>query len=287
MDIICRPGTKEDMPRLLEIEKHATPKLLYLEDAKEQLFDPDCGELIVAETDGLPIGFGRFTLEYDGAGWLEILRVHEDWQRKGCGRTIWKRYMELAALHHVPAMRMYTGEKNVASRSLAEQNGLHVAWHTLEGVLTRDRLPGMRGTLPLGILQAAVGFERVTDAEKAAVLMEPYAQDYHGYLCTNRTYFALGEPLYKGLVADYEVWEKDGSVLVTGARFLPERGINICYMGGDLPACAAKALTLLAASDRPRLVAMISAEDEARREALESVGFVFTVPGIIMLERVF
>ena len=113
MNISIRKGRIEDLPRLLEIEASAIPGYGYLDGVKEEFFDNSRGELIVAETDGLPIGFARFTLEYDGSAWLEILRVHKDWQRKGCGRAIWARFMELAAQYRVPAMRMYTGEKNL------------------------------------------------------------------------------------------------------------------------------------------------------------------------------
>ncbi len=282
MNISIRKGRIEDLPRLLEIEASAIPGYGYLDGVKEEFFDNSRGELIVAETDGLPIGFARFTLEYDGSAWLEILRVHKDWQRKGCGRAIWARFMELAAQYRVPAMRMYTGEKNIASRSLAEQHGLHVAWHTVEGVLMRENLPA-----DAAHADAADGFVRIADPAAVGALMAPFAEDYHHYTSTNRTYYALNDALYAGLSKDFDVWAKGDSVLITGARFLPERGINILCMGGDLTACAAKAMALLSASDKPRLVAMVSEEDAARQTALESAGFVFTRPGIIMLERTF
>ena len=49
MPITCRKGVIEDLPVLLEIEKKSTPKLLYLNDVKEEFFDNTHGELIVAE----------------------------------------------------------------------------------------------------------------------------------------------------------------------------------------------------------------------------------------------
>ena len=175
MDIICRQGRIEDLSRLLEIEASAISGNWYLDGVKDQFFDNSHGELIVAETDGLPIGFARFTLQYDGAAWLEILRVHKDWQRKGCGRAIWKRFMELAEQYKVPAMRMYTGERNVASRSLAEQNGLHVAWHTLEGTLPREALPVCNGD------GSPFTFSQVTEPAETSRLLAPFADDYYGY----------------------------------------------------------------------------------------------------------
>ena len=281
MEITCRKGRIEDLPRLLEIEASAIPGNRYLDGVKELFFDNSHGELIVAETDGLPIGFARFTLQYDGAAWLEILRVHKDWQRKGCGRAIWQRFMELAEEYHIPAMRMYTGEKNVASKSLAEQNGLHVAWHTLEGTLPKEALPEDPDR---GFAQA---FIRVTDPAETAALLSPFAADYHGYFCSNRTYYELNGSLYAGITKDFDVWKSEGAALVTGARFLRERGLNLCTFGGDFDACIRRAVSEFAASGLPKLTVMISAEDEARKQALEAAGFTFTTPGIIMLERVF
>ncbi|MBO4289195.1 MAG: GNAT family N-acetyltransferase, partial [Lachnospiraceae bacterium] len=231
MNITCRQGRIEDLPRLLEIEASAIPGNRYLEGVKDLFFDNSHGELIVAETEGLPIGFARFTLQYDGAAWLEILRVHKDWQRKGCGRVIWNRFMELAKQYKVPAMRMYTGEKNVASRSLAEQNGLHVAWHTLEGTLPRE---ACIGDVSLYTLSPCIGdvslctFSQVTDPAETAALLAPFAPDYHGYFCSNRTYYEMNDAVYAGVTKDFTVWKKDGSALVTGARFLKERGLNLC-----------------------------------------------------------
>ena len=278
MNIICRKGTIEDLPRLLEIEASAIPGNRYLEGVKDLFFDNSHGELIVAETGGLPIGFARFTLQYDGAAWLEILRVHKDWQRKGCGRAIWNRFMELAEEYKVPAMRMYTGEKNVASRSLAEQNGLSVAWHTLEGTLPREACIG-DGSL--------YTFSQVTDPAETAALLAPFARDYHGYFCSNRTYYEMNDAVYAGITKDFTVWKRAGSALVTGARFLRERGLNLCTFGGDLKACVAQAIRVFAETDLPKLTVMISAEDEQRKQALEEAGFTFTTPGIIMLERGF
>ena len=288
MNIICRQGRPEDLPRLLEIEASAIPGNRYLDGVKDLFFDNSHGELIVAETEGLPIGFARFTLQYDGAAWLEILRVHKDWQRKGCGRAIWKRFMELAEQFKVPAMRMYTGEKNVASRSLAELNGLRVAWHTLEGTLPREALPVCRGDVSL------CTFSQVTDPAETAALLAPFAADYHGYFCSNRTYYETNEAVYAGVTKDFTVWKKSGlggvescAALVTGARFLRERGLNLCTFGGDLNACVEQAVRVFAAADLPKLTVMISAEDEARKQVLEEAGFTFAAPGIIMLERTF
>ena len=284
MSIICRQGDRSDLPRLLEIEASAIPGYAYLEDAQDILFDESTGEMIVAEEDGFPIGFGRFTLQEDGAAWLEILRVHKDHQRKGCGTAIWKRYMELAESHHVPVMRMYTGDKNVGSRTLAERNGLYLGWRTFEGVLTREQAEIFAAAEEVG---EDNGFVRVSDACETAWLMEPLRGDTRGYVCTNRTYYEMNEPLYRYLTENYEVWQKGASVAVTGARFLRERGLNLIFFGGDRKACIRQAAAQLLRSGLPRLVVMISADREDIKKELEDAGFVFAPSGILMLERRF
>lgn len=67
---------------------------------------------------------GKLTVLFDGSAWLELLRVHPDFQRKGVGRAIYQRYFEQIKALGCPAARMYTGVSNKASAGLAEQFGL-------------------------------------------------------------------------------------------------------------------------------------------------------------------
>ena len=277
MPITCRKGVIEDLPVLLEIEKKSTPKLLYLNDVKEEFFDNTHGELIVAEEDGPPIGFARFSLQYDGSGWLECLRVDPAHQRKGCGATIWKRFIELCDIYHVPFVRMYTGLTNYASRVLGERNGLHVAYQTREGTLLLADAPDV----------SEAGFAPADCHHCAAAAIEPYAAGYHGYYCTNRTFYGLGEPLYKGLAAQQAVWTRGDSVVTLGARFQKDKGLHIGMMGGDLDACVRFAVEQFRRSGLPKLVCMIPSERDDLRAALEKYGFVFPDSQIIMLERAF
>lgn len=283
MNIICRAGVIEDIPKLSEIERHSTPNLIYLEGAKDVLFDSTSGELMVAEEDGEPIGFGRFTLQYDNAAWLEILRVHEAHQNKGCGTEIWKRIMELCDIHSVPAVRMYTGENNIASRTLAERNGLSLAWEVTELALERDDA----AAYPAKKESGAPDFKRITDPGRIADLMELCRPQYKGYFCTNRTFYSMGEPLYEGFTSDFSVWESNGSMLSVGARFLKERALHIGNFYGDYESCIYKAVSLFMESGVPRLVTVVDAKDKERISALTDAGFKAGTSTILMLERCF
>ena len=278
MSITCRKGNINDLPVLLEIESRSTPSLLYLDAVKDEFFDNSRGELIVAEEDGQPIGFARFSLQCDGSGWLEILRVDPAHQKKGCGAVIWKRFIEICEIYKVPYVRMYTGLSNYASRVLGERNGLHVAYQTREGTLMLENAPDVT---------APEGFSLSDCHHCAEAAISPYAEGYHGYFCMNRTFYGLTQPLYKQLVSDGYVWEKDGSCAVIGARFMKQSALHIGLMGGDLDACISLAITKLKESGLPKLVCMIPSERKDLRAALEKYGFVFPESQIIMLERAF
>ncbi|MBQ9966521.1 MAG: GNAT family N-acetyltransferase [Clostridia bacterium] len=277
MSMTLRKGVIEDLPALLEIEKKATPKLLYLNDVKEEFFNNEIGELIVAEEDGQPIGFARFSVQYDGSGWLECLRVDPAHQKKGCGALIWTRFIELCDIFKAPYVRMYTGLTNYASRVLGERNGLHVAYQTREGTLMLENAPDV----------SAEGFEKADCHHCVEAAVAPYAEGYHGYFCTNRTFYGLGMPLYKGLAQEEMVWKKGESMVTIGARFQKDKGLHIGLMGGDLDECVRFAVQKFRESGLPKLVCMIPSERDDLRAALEKYGFVFPDAQIIMLERQF
>ena len=278
MSIVCRKGVIEDLPVLLEIEKRSSPRLLYLDGVKDEFFDNTTGELIVAEEDGVPIGFARFSLQYDGSGWLEVLRVDPDHQKKGCGATIWKRFIELCGIYKVPFVRMYTGLTNYASRVLGERNGLKVAYQTREGTLMADSsIKGSYGN-----------FRKVTSADEAEKAIMSHAGIYHGYFCQNRTFYGINRSVCEGLFKDVSIWtDNNGSCVITGARFLKDQGLHLGLMGGDLDACISLAKAVFSESGLPKLVCMIPSERDDYKAALEKAGFTFPDSQIIMLERAF
>lgn len=278
MSITVRKGVLEDLPKLLEIEPKATPGLQYLNDVQEEFFNNEIGEMVVAEEDGNIIGFGRFSTQFDGSGWLECLRVDPAHQKKGCGAQIWKRYVELCDIYHVPFVRMYTGLTNYASKTLGERNGLHVAYQTQEGTLLKDNIPDV---------EPVEGFELADCHHCAAAAIEPYAEGYHNYYCINRTFYTMGEPLYKALVKDQMAWKKGDSMVVIGARFQKDKGLHIALMGGNLDECVRFAIQKFRESGVGKLVCMIPSEREDLHEVLLKYGFTIPSNHIIMLERAF
>lgn len=277
MAMVCRIPTLEDLPALLEIEGKSTPKLRYLADVQEEFFDPAYGEMILCEEDGVPIGFAHLSRQYDGAAWLECLRVAPEHQKKGCGALIWKKVIQLCEEWKAPALRMYTGATNYASRVLGERNGLSIALTTMEGVLTAENAPEA----------AAPEFAPVDCPVCAEKAMHKYADGYQGYFCMNRTFYRMGEGLYRGLQEEGMVCTGDGFTLVLGERFQGHLGLHLGLLGGDADAAARAAVAALKASGRPKLVCMLPQDRTDLAAALEKYGMVFPESRIIMLERRF
>ena len=120
MEISTRPFRKDDLSRCLLIEEHTAPKNRYFADVADY-FTTTRGELTVALADGEPAGFGKLTVLFDGSAWLELLRVDPQFQRRGMGMAIYRRYLEQIKDMGCPRAAMYTGVKNVASAALAEK----------------------------------------------------------------------------------------------------------------------------------------------------------------------
>lgn len=278
MSFVCRTGGIEDLTALAEIERKATPSNLYLVDCAEEFLDPARGELVVAVENDIPRGFAHFSLQPDGSGWLECLRVDPEHQKRGCGTEIWRRFMELCELYRVPHVGMYTGLKNYASRVLGERNGLSVDYQNREGSLTRDEAPEA---------EAPCGFTLVSDPDEVQRAIAPYEAGYHGYFCMNRTYNLYSVPLYRYLAQEQSVWVKGGSTVVLGARFLRDRALYIGMMGGDIDECIRFAIAKFKKSGLPKLIAAIPSDREDLKKAMERYGFSFPQSEIIVLQRSF
>lgn len=280
MDLItCRPARQEDLPILARIEQAATPGLNYLLDCAQEFLDPTLGELVVAvDAQGLPHGFAHFSIQPDGSGWLECLRVEPEHQKQGYGSAIWARFLQLCQERRVPHVGMYTGPNNYASRTLGERNGLRIVYENREGRLPLEEVPPA---------PAPAAFRLLTDPAQVAQALAPLSKEYEDHFCMNRTYAHFSPALYAYLAREQQVWSDGESVIVLGTRFLKDRALHIGAMGGDLSACLALARSQLLERKLPQLTAVIPAGDDVRRSALEGAGFHFPASTIIMLERDF
>lgn len=276
MEFVCRAGRWEELPRLLEIEQGATPGLLYLDDVKDEFFDPAKGELIVAEADGVPAGFVHFSLQPDGVAWLETLRVDPAYQKQGCGTALWKAMMAAAEKYRVPAMRMYTGRTNIASYTLAKRNELEIASETLECTLLAENVEKT----------ATPTFEPL-DFPQAAALLSKYWAGNDELACLNRTFYKGNAATVRMLCEEGMVYGCGESVLVLGRRFKNVDALHIGLLGGDAAACLAFAKQKLLETGHAKLVCMIPMHREDLKAALTDAGFAVPERSIIMMARIF
>ena len=85
----------DDMKECARVETEAMGTYIYLEDAWHYFNAQKGGLVTVYNEEDHMIGIGRFTVLYDGSGWLETLRISPEWQGQGAGKMIYKEYQRL------------------------------------------------------------------------------------------------------------------------------------------------------------------------------------------------
>ena len=271
MEFITRKAGMDDVPRLGEIEKGTLPRFNGYTYENRHLFieqQGQRGEMTIARPAGTPdepasyVGIGQFSVMPDGSGWMECLRILPEYQRKGAGRAIYKRYMELAEEYDVPHVGMFTDNGNVASKALAELHGFRV-------VASFDEY-----TLPLDAVEPEMpaGFEQVTDRETAAKALDDH-EGFGDHIVFNRTYLHYGPAVYDWLIERGMVWSDGENLLVLGARMLEERGWFMAFWKGDTDRCLDFAIAKTKEAGLPALGVNFPSERDDLKAYFESKGF--------------
>jgi ribosomal protein S18 acetylase RimI-like enzyme len=302
--ITTRAAQAQDRERCLWIEAGATPNLRYINDTWDLFTRSAQDELILAELDGTPCGFGQFTKLYGSYGWLEALRVHPDFQGQGLGKAIYKRYLEKMAEVDVGAIGMYTGVTNAVSKGLAERFGLSVRGQFAEytkavptdgadilgaaNVSSATDIPSNSGTpsnsdASNGSDIATDGFRQVAAADGEALLAPHYAQ-MGGFVAVNRTFFPVRAGLGENFAARGWLFaDEEDNLLCAGARFQPEKALHIAFLHGDGDKLLRFAAKLARRSGAALLNAARSSGDEAQALLFTQQGFTRAKGEIITL----
>lgn len=266
-----RKATLDDLNRMLEIEESAISGYGYLFENKDFYFDgiQNQGEMILALEDDLPVGMGQYSILPDGSGWLEILRVHKDYQRKGAGKAIYQRYHELAVQSNAPSMAMFTGRRNIASKTLAEINGLTLTeTHTEYAV----DLTSIKGQLH--------GFKPLHDPEQLYHYLKQHP--WGTYLALNRTFFHIHPEVCKWLCEKEMVFSDKESVVILGARMLKHRGWHIGYLNGNIKKCIEFCIERTRQEQLLKLTVSLPETKASLQPFFEEAGFSFTGELIVM-----
>lgn len=226
-NIVVRRAKSEDRKNAVFVEGQATPGLHYLDHVYEEwLLDPE-GVLLVAELDDRLVGVGKFSKMPDGSAWLETLRVLPDYQGKGVGKAFYREFLNLAEDRGVNRLGMYTTPDNFASKGLADINGFNFAGEFRGSFLDVSSVD---------LIIDPEGFEIITSPDESWRLIEREASLWGGYGIMNRTFLRLSKELVsfwasKGFISHHI---GSDSIIIMGARFMPEKAVHIAYMSGDL-----------------------------------------------------
>lgn len=213
----------------------------------------------------------------DGSGWLETLRVRPDWQGQGVGKAIYNRWLKEAQQLGCPAVRMFTGTKNVRSRGLAERFGLSLAGTYI----------GATAKIPDRELYLPRGFMPVTDYRLARTLLESGRWEMEDFIVMNNTFFRCGEETWR------YVWEQgmvfadaQYNFVVIGARMLRQRGLHVAMYGGDGRRCLQFAKAYTQRQGLPAVTVSYPPQNEKIRAELERDGFAHDRSCRIVMERI-
>ncbi|MBQ7795235.1 MAG: GNAT family N-acetyltransferase [Lachnospiraceae bacterium] len=266
----------DDLKECARVETEAMGTYCYLEDAWHYFYNQKGGLVTVYNEDDKMIGIGRFSVLFDGSGWLETLRISPEWQKQGAGKMIYEVYHQLAKEYGCQSMAMFTGVNNKVSAGLAAINGLSKAAQH-RGYHLTDLSGG-----------DVHGFKHV-NWKRAAELIVPMKDEYNDYMIFNRTFYHVNEENAKGFAIEGKVFEdvESGSFIVCGARFQHQVTLHIAMMGGDYEKCLDFAVNYAKAQGLSKVSCTFAIENEKLEEALKARGFVAETSDLITMEIVF
>lgn len=276
--ILVRRAKSEDRRNAVFVEGQATPGLHYLDHVYDEwLIDPE-GDLLVAELGDILVGVGKFSKMPDGSAWLETLRVLPDYQGKGVGKAFYSEFLNLAEDRGVKKLGMYTTPDNFASKGLAEINGF-----TFAGEFRGSSLDINSIDINIG----PAGFEVITSPDEAWSLIERDSDLWGGYGIMNRTFLRLSKELVSFWVSKGFINRHIGSdsIIILGARFMPEKAVHIAYMSGDIGLLIKYAISKSKYLGVDRLQCMYPEGQSYISEKLSEFGFKVDSYSCIVMER--
>ncbi len=212
--IVVRAMKPEDLDAACAVEKSAVPMgNHYLRDAYPY-YTTTQGELSVALIDDEIVGVGKLSVLFDGSGWLEILRVRREFQKKGIGTAIYHRYttqMRKYNLHHAG---LYTGQRNIGSTKLATRFGFrpdafYVSYSTA-----------------IDMNQTYESCYRLCDK------MPSILPDIK-HLSINHTFYPNNERTLAGMLSQGWLFHDGDHIIVMGSRFQAAKALYVAYMEPD------------------------------------------------------
>jgi ribosomal protein S18 acetylase RimI-like enzyme len=117
-EVIVRPAQPEDREAVLAFCQHTWDGGDYIEDVWEDWLTAESGALLVAVSEGQPVGLVHLAMLSHEDAWLEGIRVDPRVQRQGIGRVLTSQALVVAREHGATVARLFTSSENVASQEL-------------------------------------------------------------------------------------------------------------------------------------------------------------------------
>jgi len=272
-----RKVTADDKAALLVVEQKSTPKLQYLPQVFEMFLNDVRGEFMLAELDGEIVACAKFTVLANASAWVETLRVIPEVQGRGIGKKLYERFAEVAEQENISVMRMYTGLKNKVSKGLAEYSGFALE-ETFLG-FTKN-VEGKR-------VASKHDFVEVRGVARAHQLIEPNLHYWNNFSIMNRTFYKLNSDQISHFVKQGQVYENSNanSLIICGARFMPEQALHIAFFSGDSTACLDFATAKVIEIGTKQLSCFCPISSENTKDILISNGFQESPSPFIVMKK--
>lgn len=121
--ITIRSARSEDKDAILAFCKNTFSWGDYIPERWDDWLHGTRGQLLVAELGGQQVGLMHVQLLEDGAAWIEGVRVHPDFRRRGIATALNAAGRAYAISESCKALRLATGADNIASQNLFGSRG--------------------------------------------------------------------------------------------------------------------------------------------------------------------
>ena len=227
MEAKVRPARASDRAPLMSFIKDIWGGHDYIPYVWDAWLRDRSSKMFVAEVDGVPVGMSRVGFLGDGSAWLQGVRIHPAFRRKGLATMLGENSMKVACERGVKIFRLTTSSRNFASRrQAAKMNFNELARFSVYSPPRRFR-------------PARHGVERVTGAEakEAQSLINRSKESrlggglyWHDFAATSLTPDVIG-----GLIEDGTAWRLGGAIVVAGIGGEGhEKWEEISFAGGPL-----------------------------------------------------
>ncbi len=121
--LVCRPALPQDTAAILELTRHIWEGHDYIPMVWGDWLGDEQGQLVVAQLGSRIVGMGKLTKISNGEWWLEGLRVHPEFERRGIAAHI--QTFLLAAWYKIGngAIRLATNSQRLAVHRICQRTG--------------------------------------------------------------------------------------------------------------------------------------------------------------------